>query len=105
MSSVAIITSAAYAAEEICALYGELPPAFLPFGSGRLYQKQVAILKKYYDRVIITIPDNFEPTYNPFRESMKWHLKEHHQNLTHIVGNGSLQSEKFIHSSLLVVFL
>jgi len=62
MSSVAIITSAAYAAEEICALYGELPPAFLPFGSGRLYQKQVAILKKYYDRVIITIPDNFEPT-------------------------------------------
>ena len=39
------------------------------------------------------VPDNFEPTYNPFSESTKWHLNERRQSLIDIAENGSLLNE------------
>ena len=35
----------------------------------------------------------------PIRENMKWHFREHYQNLIHIIENGGLQNEKIIRSA------
>ncbi len=59
--SVGIIMSAAYVTAELQAEFGLLPPAYLPVGAKRLYWWQITELKKYCDRVIITLPESFRP--------------------------------------------
>lgn len=56
-----LITSAAYINTELAAEYGELPPSFLPFGHGRLFQAQVKMLESCAAKVALTIPNSFEP--------------------------------------------
>lgn len=57
--SLALIASAAYVSTEITAEYGALPPAFLPFGHGRLFESQVRALGQSADRIVLTLPDSF----------------------------------------------
>ena len=61
--SLALIASAAYVSTEIAAEYGNLPPSFLPFGHGRLFETQTATLAEYAERVVLTVPASF--TINP----------------------------------------
>lgn len=56
-----LITSAAYVNSELAAEYGELPPSFLPFGHGRLFQAQINMLESCASEVALTIPESFEP--------------------------------------------
>lgn len=56
----AIITSAAYANSEICAEFGRLPPTFLPLGHNRLYSLQVRRLREVADRIVMSLPDDYE---------------------------------------------
>ena len=60
-----LITSASYVNAELAAEFGRLPPAFLPFGHSRLFQRQVQGVKQAFpgetDRVLLTLPESFEP--------------------------------------------
>ncbi len=56
-----LITSAAYVNTELAAEYGELPPSFLPFGHGRLFEAQINMLESSASEIILTIPQSFEP--------------------------------------------
>ncbi|AFN55957.1 ecdysteroid kinase [Zymomonas mobilis] len=58
-----LIMSGAYISNELIAEFGPLPPAFLPLGVGRLYDKQISCLKQDTKEVIpiyITLPESFE---------------------------------------------
>ena len=55
-----LITSGEYVETELQAEFGKIPPAFLPVGNKRLYTYQVDQLRKSYERVCLTIPDDFE---------------------------------------------
>lgn len=57
-----LITSGAYVNSEIAAEFGELPPSFLPFGHGRLFQAQISFFKRSSTRIILTIPTSFTPS-------------------------------------------
>lgn len=61
MTRVLIITSAAYADAELQAEFGRLPPAMLPIGNRRLFVHQQAAFKAHVSRIILSIPDGFEP--------------------------------------------
>ncbi|MCJ2006268.1 aminoglycoside phosphotransferase family protein [Methylobacterium sp. J-092] len=60
MASLQLITSAAYVNQELVAEFGQIPPAFLPMGTARLYEMQVAHLKSS-DLIHLTIPASFQP--------------------------------------------
>lgn len=60
--SVAIIASAAYVNAEMAAEFGPLPPAFLPVGNSRLFKLQAELLRPLADRVVLTLPESFEPS-------------------------------------------
>ncbi len=55
-----LIMSGSYIAPEMVAEFGLIPPAFLPFGMARLYERQVAFARGRGARVFITLPDNFK---------------------------------------------
>jgi len=55
-----LINSGAYAAQELVAEFGELPPAFLPVGLGRLYELQARLLQPFQDDLHLTLPESFE---------------------------------------------
>jgi len=59
---ILLITSAAYVNAELAAEYGQLPPSFLPFGHGRLYDAQLAILPREGARCVLTLPASFSPS-------------------------------------------
>ena len=58
---LSIITSAAYINAEISAEFGQLPPSFLPFGHKRLFSPQIASLRAFGQRVLLTLPQSFRP--------------------------------------------
>lgn len=58
-----LIMSGAYVSHELVAEFGPLPPSFLPLGVGRLYDKQIACLKRGAKEVMpiyITLPESFK---------------------------------------------
>ncbi len=61
MSGMLLIASAAYSGSELEAEFGRLPPAFLPIGNRRLFVHQHAALAKGFDRVVLSLPDDFTP--------------------------------------------
>ncbi|MGE3407892.1 MAG: hypothetical protein AB7I37_13830 [Pirellulales bacterium] len=57
-----IIASSAYCTPELQSEFGQLPPAFLPFGNRRLYEHQLALAGEAYDEVYLSLPWTFVPT-------------------------------------------
>lgn len=55
-----LITSGEYVETELHAEFGKIPPAFLPVGNKRLYTYQVDQFSKFYEKIYLTIPDDFE---------------------------------------------
>ncbi len=55
-----LVMSSAYIGAELAAEFGNLPPAFLPVGSARLYEYQLARISAGRT-VYLTIPEGFEP--------------------------------------------
>lgn len=54
-----LITSAAYAAPELTAEFGHLPPAFLPVGNRRLFVHQCQAVRGFGERILLALPDDF----------------------------------------------
>ena len=56
-----LIASAAYVTSEFQVEVGELPPAMLPIGNKRLYEHQIAILKKEFpgEKIFISLPSTY----------------------------------------------
>ncbi len=54
--ALSLITSASYAADELVAEFGQLPPAFLPVGHRRLYEIQIGLLPA---PVYLTLPASY----------------------------------------------
>lgn len=61
MAHTFFITSAAYIGSEQVAEFGLIPPTFLPLGKDRLYVHQYEALREFASRIILTLPDKFEP--------------------------------------------
>jgi len=60
--STVLITSGAYVGVECVAEFGRLPPAFLPVGNRRLYERQIELLQTAGPtRILLSIPEDFEP--------------------------------------------
>lgn len=57
-----MITSAAYGGAELSAEIGRLPPSFLPIGNKRLYELQNEVARMAFDRIVLSLPDDFDPT-------------------------------------------
>lgn len=55
-----LVNSGAYAAQELCAEFGALPPAFLPVGLGRLYELQARVLEPLGAELLLTLPESFD---------------------------------------------
>ena len=53
--------SATYLASELKTELGDIPPTFLPVGNKHLYKLQIEFAKKYYDKIVLTLPSNFSP--------------------------------------------
>src|SRR5580658_1182732 len=58
--TLGIITSAAYINPEMAAEFGMLPPAFLPIGNSRLFKLQAELLRRFVDRIVLTLPSSFD---------------------------------------------
>lgn len=85
---VNIIMSAAYVGQELAAEFGLLPPSFLPLGTGRLYDIQVANLRKNSIKsspIYLTLPESY--TINPYDKHI---LKEKEVVIVPIPENISL---------------
>ncbi|WP_462177885.1 capsular biosynthesis protein [Pseudoalteromonas gelatinilytica] len=54
-----LIMSAAYIEQELQAEFGKIPPAFLPLGNKRLYERQIELAKEKYS-VAISIPLSYK---------------------------------------------
>jgi len=54
-----VVNSGAYAMQELAAEFGDLPPAFLPVGLGRLYELQAQRLAPLPGDLVLTLPDSF----------------------------------------------
>lgn len=54
-----LITSAAYAASELTAEFGHLPPAFLPVGNRRLFVHQAEALRGFGEPLFLALPEGF----------------------------------------------
>src|SRR4051812_30753178 len=39
--------------------FGRLPPSFLPAGNTRLFVRQVQLLRRLVDRIVLTLPESF----------------------------------------------
>jgi hypothetical protein len=57
MNPLTFVTSGAYVNQELTAEFGLLPPAFLPVGSARLYELQMARLQPGH--VYMTVPESY----------------------------------------------
>lgn len=64
-----VITSAAYVDAELQSEFGRLPPAFLPVGNRRLFERQAALLAKHFpnEAIYLSLPDDFEPAHRDRR--------------------------------------
>jgi hypothetical protein len=60
-TSMGIILSGAYIASSMVSEFGLLPPAFLPLANKRLYCQQVESLRAYVEKIMLTLPNDFEP--------------------------------------------
>lgn len=56
---ILLIASGAYITQELVSEFGRLPPAFLPIGNKRLLEWQLALNDGRFDRVFITLPQDF----------------------------------------------
>jgi hypothetical protein len=56
-----LIASAAYIEPALQAEFGQLPPSFLPLGNKRLFEHQIAFLKKEFqnEQIYLSLPENF----------------------------------------------
>lgn len=59
MSGTFIITSGAYSGPDFTAIFGRLPPAFLPAGNRRLYEIQAELVADIGSRKILSLPEDF----------------------------------------------
>lgn len=59
-SPLVIINSGAYAAPELQAEFGKLPPTFLPVGLQRLYELQIEALAPLGTEIVMTLPESME---------------------------------------------
>jgi hypothetical protein len=55
-----IVASAAYVSSEIAAEIGNLPPAFLPLHSRRLFEHQIALFPRRDHEIYLTLPEGFQ---------------------------------------------
>jgi hypothetical protein len=55
----ALITAGAYIGAELAAEFGRMPPVFLPVGNRRLFAHQHAALAGHFDRILLSLPDDF----------------------------------------------
>lgn len=62
MRSTFVILSSAYIGSELVAEFGRLPPAFLPNGIARVFQRQVAFAQNHAKDIFLTLPEGFEPS-------------------------------------------
>ncbi len=60
MSTDFIVLSGAYVGPELAAEFGRLPPAFIPLGGQRLYERQFSLGEMIDARLSITLPSDFE---------------------------------------------
>ena len=68
---IVIVNSGAYVAQELVAEFGELPPAFLPIGLGRLYELQAKMLQPLNGELCLTLPESFDiPAWDAERIAM-----------------------------------
>jgi hypothetical protein len=58
--AITLIPSGAYATPELVSEFGNLPPAFLPAGSQRLYQLQQKLLSEASSKIFISLPESFD---------------------------------------------
>ncbi|NIJ07986.1 hypothetical protein FHS31_001596 [Sphingomonas vulcanisoli] len=61
MGGAVLITAGAYVGAELAAEFGRLPPSFLPVGNRRLFVHQHDQLKGGFDRILMSLPADFEP--------------------------------------------
>jgi hypothetical protein len=61
VTSLLLISSAAYVEPELEAEFGRLPPAFLPLGNRRLFVHQRMALGRGPARLLLSLPEDFEP--------------------------------------------
>jgi hypothetical protein len=54
-----LVLSGAYAAPELCAELGRLPPSFLPLGSERLFGHQLRVGAALGGRIVLSLPQDF----------------------------------------------
>ena len=55
-----IITSGAYIESQLEAEFGKIPPSFLPLGGIRLYQHQNKLLKPFFKKILISLPEDYK---------------------------------------------
>jgi hypothetical protein len=60
VSTIGIILSGKYSDLKITKQYGLVPPSFLPVSGKRLFVPQIDYLKRYCEKVILTIPIDYE---------------------------------------------
>ena len=58
--SLFLILSGTYLSPELVAEFGRLPPCFLPNGTHRLYEAQIAFAHSLSAEVAVTLPDSFD---------------------------------------------
>ncbi|WP_417458924.1 hypothetical protein [Kordiimonas sp.] len=58
--TISLIMSGAYVSPGLAAELGELPPAFVPVGTGRLYRLQVNELRKISSEIYLSLPNCFQ---------------------------------------------
>lgn len=56
-----LIASGAYVEPELEVEFGRIPPAFLPLGNGRLFVRQTEALRGLADRIILSLPEDYQP--------------------------------------------
>jgi len=66
-NNVLVIMSGRYLDSEFTAELGQLPPAFLPIGNKRLYQRQLECFSSFEGRKYISIPNSYR---------LSWHDEE-----------------------------
>ena len=65
MSRIGIILSSNYVEADLEAVYGKIPPSFLPVSFDRLYKKQIHELAKNCSKIFMTVPtDYLIPTFD-----------------------------------------
>jgi hypothetical protein len=58
-----IINSAEYINSQLNSEFGEIPPSFLPLGGIRLYEHQHLLLRGKFSRIILSLPEDFQPSF------------------------------------------